>query len=161
MRDEDLAGWFTDGGRALHAALDVDPRQPCWGFGPQQDVGFWQRRQAHETAVHRVDVERCLGPAAPVDDALAEDGIAEVLEVMHPRQLALGRAEPPPRSMELVSTCGGRWLLGAGPSCGTATGPPSELLLLLWGRAARTSPALVVDGDTDTMDALLAGVVTP
>ncbi len=161
VRDEELAGWFTDGGRALVAALDVDPRQPCWGFGPQQDVGFWQRRQAHETAVHRVDAERCVGDAAPLDDALARDGIGEALEIMYPRQVALGRAEPPTRSVELVSTEGGRWELGAGASVGTVTGPPAELLLLLWGRAPRTSPSLQAVGDLDALDALLAGCLTP
>ena len=161
VRDEDLAGWYADGGRDLLAALDVDPRRPCWGFGPQQDVGFWQRRQAHETAVHRVDVERCVGDAEPLDDALAEDGIAEVLEVLHPRQVAAGRAEPPTRSVELDSTAGGRWELGSGPSVGTVTGPPSELLLLLWGRAPRTSPALQVAGDLDALDALLGACITP
>lgn len=161
VADEDLAGWFADGGRALLAALDVDPRQPCWGFGPQQDVGFWQRRQAHETAVHRVDVERCVGQASPLDEALAEDGIAEVLEVMHPRQVALGRAEAPTRSVELVSSTGRRWELGTGPSVGTVTGPPAELLLLLWGRTSRTSPELHVSADVDALDALLAGHVTP
>lgn len=161
VRDEELAGWFTDGGRALVAALDVDPRQPCWGFGPQQDVGFWQRRQAHETAVHRVDVERCVGEASELDAALAVDGIEEVLEVLHPRQVALGRAEPPTRSVELVSTEGERWQLGAGASVGTVTGPPAELLLLLWGRTPRTSPTLQVVGDADALDALLGGCVTP
>jgi len=161
VRDEELAGWFADGGRALLAALDVDPWRPCWGFGPQQDVGFWQRRQAQETAVHRVDAERCVGDASPLDDALAEDGIAEVLEVLHPRQVALGRAEPLTRSVELVSTAGGRWELGAGASVGTVTGPPSELVLLLWGRAPRSSPGLQVTGDLDALDALLGACVTP
>ncbi|CAN5299012.1 maleylpyruvate isomerase family mycothiol-dependent enzyme [soil metagenome] len=161
VSDGELAGWFAAGGRAMLAALAVDPRQPCWGFGPQQDVGFWQRRQAHETAVHRIDAERCVGDAGPLDDSLAEDGIAEVLEVMHPRQVALGRTEPPTRSVELVSTTGGRWQLGAGPSVGTVTGPACELLLLLWARAPRTSSALQVVGDPEALDALLGGHVTP
>ena len=89
------------------------------------------------------------------------DGIAEVLEVMHPRQVALGRAQAPTRSVELVSSTGRRWELGAGPSVGTVTGPPAELLLLLWGRTPRTSPELEVSADLDALDALLAGHVTP
>lgn len=158
VSDEELADWFTEGGRALAAALAVDPRQACWGFGPQQDVCFWQRRQALETAVHRIDVERSVGADSPLDDGLAEDGVAEVLEVMHPRQVALGRTAAPTRSVTLVSTAGGRWELGAGPTVGTVTGPPADLLLLLWGREPRTSPALQVDADLDALDALLAGV---
>lgn len=156
--DEELAGWFAEGGRALIAALAVDPRQACWGFGPRQDVGFWQRRQALETAVHRIDVERSIGAGSPLDDALAEDGVAEVLEVMHPRQVALDRTAAPTRSVTLASTAGGRWELGEGPTVGTVTGPPADLLLLLWGREPSTCPTLQVDGDLDALDALLAGV---
>ncbi len=44
---------------------------------------------------------------------------------------------------------------------GTVTGPASELLLLLWARAPRTSSGLQVAGDLEALDALLGGRVTP
>ena len=40
-------------------------------------VGFWQRRQAHETAMHRVDAQLAAGEVATIDGALAADGIDE------------------------------------------------------------------------------------
>jgi uncharacterized protein (TIGR03083 family) len=52
-------------------------------YGPDQTVGFWIRRMAHETLVHRADAELAAGtPISPVDAALAADGIDEMLTVM-------------------------------------------------------------------------------
>ncbi|WP_205326458.1 maleylpyruvate isomerase family mycothiol-dependent enzyme [Glycomyces sp. YM15] len=52
-------------------------------YGPDQTVGFWIRRMAQETLVHRVDAELAAGQAiSPVDPALAADGIDEMLQVM-------------------------------------------------------------------------------
>lgn len=59
------------------------PDTKCWTwYEPQQDVAFWYRRMAHETAVHRVDVEQAFGEPAPVPADLAIDGIDELLERM-------------------------------------------------------------------------------
>ena len=42
-------------------------------------MGFWFRRMAHETVIHRVDAELAAGlPTAHVPDDLAIDGIDEV-----------------------------------------------------------------------------------
>jgi hypothetical protein len=49
---------------------------------PDQTVGFWARRMALETVVHRVDAEQARGAVAPVDAALATDGIDEILVIM-------------------------------------------------------------------------------
>jgi uncharacterized protein (TIGR03083 family) len=52
-------------------------------YGPDQTVGFWIRRMAHETVVHRADAELAAGrEPGPVDDALALDGIDEMLTIM-------------------------------------------------------------------------------
>jgi uncharacterized protein (TIGR03083 family) len=51
-------------------------------YGPDQTVGFWIRRMAQETVVHRVDAELGAGVAvAPVPDDLAIDGVDELLKV--------------------------------------------------------------------------------
>src|SRR5260370_20031422 len=50
-------------------------------YVPDQTVGFWIRRMAQETVIHRIDAE--LGtrqPVAPVPAHLAIDGIAELLQ---------------------------------------------------------------------------------
>lgn len=47
-----------------------------------QEVGFWIRRMAQETVIHRIDAELATGqPVAPVPAGLAVDGIDETLKV--------------------------------------------------------------------------------
>ena len=159
--DATLRGWFAEGAQALQDALCGDPGRPVWTMAGDGSVQFWRRRQAVETAVHRVDAERCTGVENAVPDDLAEDGIGEVVDVLHPRQVRLGRTEAPTCSARLVSTSGRTWALGDGPTCATVTGPPSALLLLLWRRERRRSRAFTVEGDTAALDALLASRVTP
>src|SRR5499427_9218735 len=51
-------------------------------YAPDQTVGFWIRRMAQETVIHRIDAE--LGtrqPVAPVPADLAVDGIDELLRI--------------------------------------------------------------------------------
>lgn len=51
-------------------------------YGPDQTVGFWIRRMAQETVIHRVDAELAAGRAvAPIPADLAIDGIDELLKV--------------------------------------------------------------------------------
>jgi uncharacterized protein (TIGR03083 family) len=69
------------------------PDEPCltW-YGPEQTVGFWIRRMAQETVVHRMDAQLAAGePLTPAPDDLAIDGVDEVLK----RFLAYGSAEWP------------------------------------------------------------------
>ena len=60
-----------------------DPEHPShtW-WPPDQTVGFWMRRMALETAVHRVDAELGHDVATPVEPDLARDGIDELLVMM-------------------------------------------------------------------------------
>lgn len=57
------------------------PDESAWSWGPEQTVGFWQRRMAHETAIHRIDAEAAAGQVTPVADDLALDGIDELFSV--------------------------------------------------------------------------------
>lgn len=160
VADEDLRAWFAQGAADLLAEL-ADPERGTWTFSGPGTARFWRRRQAVETAVHRVDAQRATGVEEPVPDDLAEDGVAEVVDVLHPRQVRLGRSEPPTCSVRLVATTGSAWLVGDGPTCATVTGKPSDLLLLLWRRERRRSRAFTVDGDTAALDALLSARLTP
>ena len=129
-----------------------------WTFHrPDQTVGFWRRRMAQETAVHRVDAESAHGDPRPVPAALAADGVTELLEVFlapHSDGAPVGgRGE----SLHLHATdTEGEWqlrLLPAGVEVGrghaqgdaAAAGGASDLLLFLWGRA--TTDPLEVSGD--------------
>jgi uncharacterized protein (TIGR03083 family) len=80
-RSERVA-WVRAGAAELVAALDRSSDDPAWTWMPPQTVGFWQRRQAHETAMHRVDAESAAGAPGPIDAELAADGIDEWLEIV-------------------------------------------------------------------------------
>src|SRR4051812_27036656 len=91
--DDALLDWYVAGLATLVRTLEqVDPKAPAWNWslGPQV-AGFWHRRMAQETAVHRWDAESAYGIQQPVEQALAVDGIDEVLRVFVPTQ----RAEEP------------------------------------------------------------------
>jgi uncharacterized protein (TIGR03083 family) len=60
-----------------------DPAAPggTW-YAPDPTVGFWIRRMAQESVIHRIDAELGVGAAiAPIPDDLAIDGIDELLKV--------------------------------------------------------------------------------
>jgi len=156
--DDELADWLAQGTADLLAVLD-DPTRPCWTLSGDGTASFWARRMALETVVHRVDAQRAAGSAHPVDRELAEDGIAEVLEVMLPRQIAMGRSTTPETGVTLIT--GTRRHLGAQPATAEVSGPAEAVLLLLWGRTDRSDPRLSVKGDRSALDALLALALTP
>ena len=76
------ADWFAEGGAALVDALAAaDPEAPCYAWGGDQHVRFWQRRMLHETAIHRVDAELAVhGRPGELDAAVAVDDIDEFLD---------------------------------------------------------------------------------
>jgi uncharacterized protein (TIGR03083 family) len=66
---------------AEFAARDPAAASGTW-YGPDQTVGFWIRRMAQETVIHRIDAELGVGvPVAAIPDDLAVDGIDELLKV--------------------------------------------------------------------------------
>lgn len=66
----------------LAARDDAEPVS-TW-FSADQSVGFVRRMQLHEATMHRVDAELTAGePLSPIDLAVAADGVAHVIEVMH------------------------------------------------------------------------------
>ena len=75
--------WIRYGAAALLDALGSHPADaPCFTWAPPHTVGFWQRRMAHETAMHRVDAQLAAGAAEPIEPALASDGIDEWLGIV-------------------------------------------------------------------------------
>jgi uncharacterized protein (TIGR03083 family) len=74
------ASWLRQGADSLCETLrDADADTAMWAWGPDQHVRFWSRRQAHETLVHRVDLELALGKDSVVDALVACDAIDEFL----------------------------------------------------------------------------------
>lgn len=80
----DLIEWFD---RSVAHLLDVlarhDPSEPIWTWiEDDQTIGFWYRRMAHESLIHRIDAEQALGLHSDIDEDLAADGVDEILNVM-------------------------------------------------------------------------------
>ena len=76
-----LVEWYDESARHLVEVLSAhDPVEPVWTFyPPDQTVGFWYRRLAHESLIHRIDAEQAHGVASDIDQTLASDGVDEVL----------------------------------------------------------------------------------
>jgi uncharacterized protein (TIGR03083 family) len=156
--DGQLIAWFREGHAELLQALELaDPQLQCWSFLPNGPTGvkFWARRQAHETAIHRVDAQGVTGEVSPAPVEFAVDGINEVLRCFFARRPSRVTSEEPVE-FELESSDGqGSWHVRIdeqGPSVvdGSAEtkvlGTAFELYLLLWNR--RELDALEVTGPT-------------
>lgn len=64
---------------AEFSARNPDDPAFTW-YDPDQSVGFWIRRMAQETLIHRIDAELSADESVgPIDRDLAEDGIDELL----------------------------------------------------------------------------------
>jgi uncharacterized protein (TIGR03083 family) len=83
-RTEDFLEFMGWGFDAITKALDINrPERSTWSWHrSDQTVDFWFRRMAHETVIHRIDAELAAGAVTPVDEALALDGVDEVLDFL-------------------------------------------------------------------------------
>jgi uncharacterized protein (TIGR03083 family) len=151
--DDDLLGWYAAGHTALVRALrEVPPDSPAWHMSPAAPkvAAEWARRQAHELAVHRMDLEAAAGvPHAPLDPALADDGVDELLSIVVPRWAHREPLASADAVVAVTNTDTGRqWEVRvvrgtveiapehSGAAQATLTGAGTQLLLHLWGRPA-------------------------
>jgi uncharacterized protein (TIGR03083 family) len=160
--DRDPLEWFTDAHARLLEMFDRSgPGTPSatW-WPPEQTVGFWARRMAHETAVHRFDAELAANTPTPVGAELAVDGIDEILRIM----LAGDWSDEPDDAASgqriAVATGDHRWDVvleresmtvddGSGQADARLEGDPSDVDLWLWGRV--TDDRVSRSGDLDAI----------
>lgn len=164
--DDELLGWFTDGYQALAQTLRAaDPAVQCWTFLPAPSpLAFWARRQAHETAIHRVDAQLACGAVTPFGADFAADGIDELIMGFFARGTAAPAAGQ--RTLQVVAADAGRqWQAavtpdgartvsvqrGGGAADATLTGPASALFLLLWNRTTAAADGVSLAGDADLL----------
>ncbi|OHV47927.1 maleylpyruvate isomerase family mycothiol-dependent enzyme [Pseudofrankia sp. BMG5.36] len=143
--DDALLGWFRYGHAALVDALDgAGPGLSCWTLWPAapSPLAFWARRQAHETAVHRVDAELALATARragaegaagaePVDGpsvppGFGADGIDELLAGFYARR---HRGLVSPRPVALAVRCtdaDAGWTIRIGPDTREVSRQPAD-----------------------------------
>ncbi len=123
-------------------------------------VRFWHRRQANETLIHLWDLRTAGGLGLDVTEAEWLDCLDEVVDVMHPRQVRLGRIRPPAVRVEFAVADGPALALTGAPAVAEriiVRGTGRELSLLAWGR--QDPAGLRVDGDRDALASALAGIV--
>ena len=168
--DRDPIEWLGDAHqRLLEMFASSGPTTPSatW-WPPDQTVGFWARRMAHETAVHRVDAESAIGTPTAVNAELAVDGVDEILVIMlagdwsdEPNDVATGQRVA-------ISTGGRTWRVTlekesvgvteeGGTGDATLEGDPSDVLLWLWGRSPYER--VMRSGDEDALRLLRSTLV--
>lgn len=179
-----LADWYAArADEMLETLTAADPATPVWTFSGPGRADFWLRRQLHETAVHRWDLEAALGGSSattPFPQDVAVDTVDEFCTVMRPHAAAarpplavtirlravlhapeglaagaepVGAADPGGLEWELTGVAGSPEV--------EVTGPPETLALLLWGRVGADDPGLEITGDRAALDvALEAGLST-
>jgi uncharacterized protein (TIGR03083 family) len=171
--DPALAAWLRQGGTTLADALAAAPDDlECWTFLPAPSPrAMWARRQAHETAIHRVDAELAAHAAvSPFGPAFAADGIDELLTCFVPRRSTKLRAETGATLVVACTDHDAAWMLRIGPEgVSTAPAPPgggsgdcsvrgaaADLYLAVWNRSGPED--LIVAGDKALLDLFLDGV---
>jgi len=153
--DEALVGLVRGehiGYAAMLRSFPADTPISTW-TGPQQ-LAWLVRRMAQEIAVHRVDAELASGAAAPIDAALASDGIDEFLEFfLDSHHGAVGG------SVHIHCTdVAGEWTIRESADGFAVTrehakgdcairGAAHDILLALWRRAPLTNCDVVGDAD--------------
>jgi uncharacterized protein (TIGR03083 family) len=155
------AEWLQAGAETLAAKLAAtDPATPCWTWVPfDRSVGFWARRTAHETAMHRWDAQHAAGGEDAIDGELAADAIDEHLGLV---PFFPGRTFAQESTVHLHATdVPGEWLVRLDGNDMHVTrehakgdvalrGPASDLLLVLHGR--KPTEAVEVFGDPGIFD---------
>jgi uncharacterized protein (TIGR03083 family) len=180
--DDELIGAYRVGLAALVKTLrDADPDVAYATFlAAESPKAFWCRRQAHETAIHRFDVQaaRRSGPPSPADSFgpdFAADGIDELVMGFAARQKKSG----PGRSLLVrAPDAGAAWhyawpadgrvvarrvaesdlaAAGADADC-LLSGPASGVYLFLWNRCSDADAGITVSGDPGILEAWNGGV---
>lgn len=174
-RPDDLVGWWREQYESALGTLEaVDPDLPAWNWAPQaKKAEFWQRRAAHDTAVHRWDAQMAVGRAEPVEAKLAADGVAEVLDTWLPAGRRVGPTDLTGVLALDAPDVGYVWhvrLRGEGfalldtdtildpdgfQTHTVATGPASDLMLALHGRVGLD--VLDITGDERLLEAVRVG----
>jgi uncharacterized protein (TIGR03083 family) len=167
---DEVPAWFAESADIVVASFDgLDLDAPSWNpFGAPGGMGFWPRRMALETMVHRWDAEEAAGRTTALDPELAADGVLEALQVYLSLQVARSDVPAPSGTLHLHATdTPGEWTLrgedgrlvvdvGHAKGDAAARGTAEDLLLVLWGRRPLDQSGIEVFGDRAVFDAWMA-----
>ncbi|HYU57146.1 MAG TPA: maleylpyruvate isomerase family mycothiol-dependent enzyme [Actinomycetota bacterium] len=161
------ADWIEEGAAALADRLaEAGPDQRCWTWVPERSTsGFWARRTANETAVHRWDLQNAAGAPESFDADHAADAIDEYFGVMQVIGSERLRGDSETIHWHCTDT-DGEWLVRLAPDGLEVSrehakadvamrGPASDLLLVTIGRAPAST--IEVLGDAALVERWQAG----
>ena len=158
--DDGLVEWYDESADRLVDVLSAhDPAEPVWSFYPaDQTVGFWYRRLAQESLIHRIDGEQAHGVASDIDQALASDGVDEVLTRIVSGRPTWGTVDFVDRVVRL-EVPGRSWTVKLGLLSGTSTRSGKEYVDVPVLELAETGDSFktVVSGSAGSMDCWLWG----
>lgn len=156
----ELVAWFRAGhGALLDVLRAAPPDMECWTFLPAPSpLAFWARRQAHETAVHRADLQLAIGALDPYPPAFAADGVDEMLcgwldgskgrlRFDRTATLAIHAADADRHWHVRIESDGARASREEAAADCELRGPAGDLYLLLWNRLRLDQTAIAVSGD--------------
>jgi uncharacterized protein (TIGR03083 family) len=171
---DDLIAWSAASTDELVRALgQAGQDRPCWTWwrdsGAPEDSGAVARHQVQEAGVHAFDAQAAAGPAGPLPDDVAADGIGEFLTV---GMASMGPWPFGPGRVALAAADGPAWLVDVSEAGAQAEevapggrpeadawlrGTASDLVLALYGRHPELGPdrGLVIDGDRELASRLL------
>jgi uncharacterized protein (TIGR03083 family) len=177
-RGDALIEWFDEGVQHLAAVLaeaDLDAPCPNFSSGSPKIKAFWARRQAHETTMHRWDVESAAAQTSLIEPMLASDGIDELLHTF--TRVRGSQVLTAPVGLACEDT-GAEWVVlpaqeegrvdvRRSPSADVVdpvarvSGTAENLLLAMWHRRTISAAALGIAGDRAVAEAFIAGPVCP
>jgi uncharacterized protein (TIGR03083 family) len=168
--------WLRAGAALIVDAVREAGSDLVWSFTGPTPAGFWIRRMAHETLVHRADAQLAAGaePEPVIEAEVAADAIDEWLTLLTSGMLGnadeQAKALPAGAALHIHATddgLGGRgkWMIrrgaggltvepGHGKGDAALTGPAASLLLVLMRR--RPVSAVTAYGDSAMVDGWLA-----
>jgi uncharacterized protein (TIGR03083 family) len=165
--------WLVAGARRLADAVRrAGPGTHVWTWADDQTAGFWLRRMAHDTLVHRLDAELAVGRPVALAPDLAADSVSDLLDLFSilPRIddfPALSQLRGHGQTLHFHATepglgLAGEWLAHRAPSGvewehrhapadAALRGPALDLLLVLSRRAPLAGSRLEASGDPDLL----------
>lgn len=165
--EQSAEDYLREGLAALCRELTAhDPGESAATWWPaDRTYGFWTRRMAHETTIHRIDVQNAADvPVSEVDDDTAVNGVDEILALWFAQRLPLLGLSGTTSGTVGIRAGGHNWVARAGPGetfawhCsaeevdradGVVTGTPMAVYQWLWGRLGHGS--VVWEGSDDAI----------
>lgn len=145
--DAELARWFNEGHRSLVEELAGAPEDlVCFTFlEAPSPLQMWARRQAHETSIHRIDLESAVGRVTGFPADVACDGIDELLTAFITRPGRGPRSDAPTSLAIQPTDADAAWTVSFDdescrtvrslePADSVAVGTGADLYAWLWNR---------------------------